>query len=75
MQTPVEGDGVINVRGQSSSDVQHGHLDGAGVTRDTQVIAPDVRVDEHRQVGWVHVACKVHAVHLSEVMVALFWEL
>lgn len=75
MQTPVKGDGVINVRGQSSSDIQHRHLDGVSVARYAQVRAPDVRVDEQRQVGRVHVACEVQTVHLSEVVVAVFREL
>lgn len=75
MQTTIEGDGVVNVRGQGSSDVQHRHLDGVGVARDAQVGASDVRVDEQRQVGRVDVTCEVHAVHLCEVMVALFGEL
>lgn len=59
------------MRRQRSGDVQHRHFDGGVLPGDAKVVAAHVRVDEHRQVGRVHVAREVHAVTLRQVVVPL----
>lgn len=60
---------------ERAGNVQHRHLDGVILPRDAQIGAAHIGVDEQRQVSRVHVAGEVHAVHLSQVVVALFGEL
>ena len=83
IETRIEGDGVVDVRTECSSHVQHGHLhraDGCAPGRiqfavDVQIRPLDVRVDEHGQIIRIDVVFEILAVDVHQIVIPLFAQL